>query len=269
MSPLKLIRRNGSAVEQQWDEESPLELSGLTVTYKDKPAIFSVDLKISSNKLVAIVGPNGAGKSTLIRASLGIVPRVSGSVKIYGKEFKENRHRIAYVPQRASVDWDFPANVIDIVMMGYYKKVGFFDFMGTKHRKLAMECLERVSMQDFAGRQIGQLSGGQQQRVFLARALAQNADLYFLDEPFAGVDAATEKAIISVLNEIKDNGCTVLCVHHDLSTVKNYFEEVVFINVRKIAHGPVQTTFTEENLQATYCGRLASNQINDLQLSNG
>lgn len=267
MSQLELIAENG-VISPSLDENSPMAIQGLTVSYGEKPAIFSVDFNIPAEKMVAIIGPNGAGKSTLIKASLGIVPRLSGKVSVFGSPFEKARNRIAYVPQRASVDWDFPARVVDVVMMGLYREMGFFRFAGAKQHKKVLECLDRVSMADFANRQIGQLSGGQQQRVFLARALAQNADLYLLDEPFAGVDAATERAIVGVLKDLKAEKRTVVCVHHDLSTVREYFDHVLFINVQKIADGPVETTFNAENLQSTYGGRLAATHIDELKLGS-
>ncbi|MEL7048610.1 MAG: metal ABC transporter ATP-binding protein, partial [Pseudomonadota bacterium] len=198
---------------------------------------------------------------------LGIVPQLSGSISFFGKPLDTVRNRIAYVPQRASVDWDFPTRIIDVIAMGLYGELGMFGRQTQSHRTKAIACLDRVGMADFADRQIGQLSGGQQQRVFLARALAQDADLYLLDEPFAGVDAATEKAIISVLKELKNQGRTVVCVHHDLATVADYFDEVLLINVRKIADGPVATTFTRDNLHATYGGQLATSQLNQVGLA--
>ena len=217
--------------------------------------------------MLAIVGPNGAGKSTLIKAALGIVPRISGDVTVFGRPYAKARHRIAYVPQRASVDWDFPATAIDVVLMGLYRDIGFLRFAGKAHRQRAIECLERVGMAGFADRQIGQLSGGQQQRIFLARALAQDADLYIMDEPFAGVDAATERAIVAVLKALNATGKTIICVHHDLATVADYFDRVLLINGRKIADGPIATAFTAENLQATYGGRLAATQVEELAAS--
>jgi len=244
--------------------DSPLAISGLTVSYGEKPVLFSVDFAAPAGTMVAIIGPNGAGKSTLIKAALGIVPRVSGEVTSFGRPYAEVRHRIAYVPQRASVDWDFPATALDVVIMGLYRDIGFVRFAGRRHRQKAIECLERVGMVGFAQRQIGQLSGGQQQRVFLARALAQDAELYVMDEPFAGVDAATERAIVSVLKELNARGRTIICVHHDLATVRSYFDHVLLLNVRKIADGPVTTAFTAENLQATYGGRLATTQVESL-----
>jgi manganese/zinc/iron transport system ATP- binding protein len=249
------------------NQQSPLAISGLTVSYGDKPVLFSVDFVTPPGSMVAIVGPNGAGKSTLIKAALGIVPRISGEVSAFGRPYAEVRHRIAYVPQRAGVDWDFPATALDVVMMGLYREIGLLRFAGRRHRLKATECLERVGMAGFADRQIGQLSGGQQQRVFLARALAQEAELYVMDEPFAGVDAATERAIVAVLKELNTQGRTLICVHHDLTTVPDYFDHVLLINVRKIAAGPVATAFTPENLQAAYGGRLASTQMASLAAS--
>lgn len=266
MSPPELATIDGHAIGPA-DSASPLSIQGMTVSYGRKPAVFSVDFIVPPESMLAIVGPNGAGKSTLIKAALGIVPPLSGRVTMFGKPFKAQRHRVAYVPQRASVDWDFPARVIDVVMMGLYREMGLLRFAGRPQKARAMDCLDRVAMTDFAERQIGQLSGGQQQRVFLARALAQNADLYLLDEPFAGVDAATERAIVSVLKELKADRRTVVCVHHDLSTVPAYFDHVLLINVHKIADGPVATTFTAENLQSTYGGRLATTHIEELELS--
>ena len=243
---------------------SPLAISGLTVAYGDKPAVVGVDFVVAPGSMTAIVGPNGAGKSTLIKAALGVVPRVSGEVTVFGKPITGERHHLAYVPQRASVDWDFPASALDVALMGLYRDIGWLRFAGRRHKERARECLARVGMEAFADRQIGQLSGGQQQRVFLARALAQDAALYVMDEPFAGVDAATERAIVNVLRELNRGGKTVACVHHDLSTVPDYFDHVILINVRKIADGPVATTFTAENLQATYGGRLALGHLDEI-----
>lgn len=241
--------------------ESPLALTGLSVAYDGKAVLLSVDHVTPPGVMLAIIGPNGAGKSTLIKAALGIVPKVSGTVTLFGQPCRTALPRIAYVPQRASVDWDFPASVLDVVLMGLYREIGPLRFAGKRHHKIAYDCLERVGMSPFADRQIGQLSGGQQQRVFLARALAQNADLYVMDEPFAGVDAGTERAIIAVLKDLNRAGKTILCVHHDLATVRDYFDHVLLLNIRKIADGPVATAFTAANLQATYGGTLAPAQI--------
>ncbi|GMK39320.1 manganese transport system ATP-binding protein MntB [Paenibacillus sp. CCS19] len=235
----------------------PLTIENLSVAYQKKPVLRGVSFTVPEGKLIGIVGPNGAGKSTLIKAALGLLPRLSGDVAIYGKAYKEQRKLVGYVPQRESVDWDFPTNALDVVMMGRYGHLGWFRRPGSAERAIAMECLAKVGMADFADRQISQLSGGQQQRIFLARALAQDAKLYFMDEPFVGVDAATEKAIITLLNELKMQGKTVLVVHHDLATVEEYFDWVMLLNVELIAFGPTEQTFTADNLQQTYGGRLA------------
>jgi len=249
--------------------ESPLAVRGLTVSYGEKPAVFSIDATFPAGAMSAIIGPNGAGKSTLLKACLGVIPRVSGEVAVFGHPVEQARERIAYVPQRASVDWDFPTSALDVVQMGLYRKVGLLGRLTGAHERMARECLDRVGMADFADRQIGQLSGGQQQRVFLARALAQDADLYLLDEPFAGVDAATEKAIIDVLKGLRAEGKAVVAVHHDLATVAAYFDHVFLINVRRIAEGPVAEAFTAETLAATYGGRLATTQIAQLNFAAG
>lgn len=250
-------------------EAPALGIRGMTVSYAEKPAIFSVDADFAAGAMTAIVGPNGAGKSTLLKAALGVIPRLSGEVSVFGTPLEAARARVAYVPQRASVDWDFPTRVIDVVLMGLYRELGLLGRVRASHRAKAEACLARVGMSDFAARQIGQLSGGQQQRVFLARALAQEADLYLLDEPFAGVDAATEAAIIEVLKTLKDQGKSVVAVHHDLATVTRYFDRVLLLNVRKIAAGPVAQAFTAQTLAATYGGRLASAQIDQLRLGDG
>ncbi len=263
---LDIAAEDGRVVTSTIPENAPLAVRGLTVSYGDKPAVFSVDATFTAEKLTGIVGPNGAGKSTLLKACVGVVRPLSGTVLVFGKPLETARRRIAYVPQRASVDWDFPARVIDVVLMGQYRELGLLGRIKPTHKRRALACLDRVGMADFSDRQIGQLSGGQQQRVFLARALAQDADLYLLDEPFAGVDAATEKAIINVLKDLTQGGKSVVCVHHDLATVADYFDDVLLINVRKIAEGPVATTFTSDNLQATYGGRLASAHIDQLRL---
>lgn len=245
---------------------APMSVRGMTVTYGQKPAVFSVDATFEDGAMTAIVGPNGAGKSTLLKAALGIVRPLAGKVAFFGRDLAEARDRIAYVPQRASVDWDFPTRAIDVVTMGLYRELGLLRRVGRPQLARASDCLARVGMEDFADRQIGQLSGGQQQRVFLARALAQNADLYLLDEPFAGVDAATEKAIIDVLKGLKAQGKTVVVVHHDLSTVRDYFDRIVIINTRKVAEGTVEEAFTPAALQSAYGGRLAAAQLDQLAL---
>lgn len=237
--------------------EAVLDIHDMTVAYDRRPVLWNIDLTLSDPGLVAVVGPNGAGKSTLIKAVMGLIPMVEGRVTAWGAPVTQQRRRIGYVPQRESVDWDFPVNVLETVLMGTYGELGWFRRPGARHRQRALECLERVGMQDFARRQIGQLSGGQQQRVFLARALAQEADLYFMDEPMAGVDAATERVIFELLKSLRDAGRTIVVVHHDLRTVAEYFDEVVLLNVRVVASGPVASTFTHEKLQATYGGRLS------------
>lgn len=259
-----LASRDGAITAENNRLSSPLSVRGLTVSYGQKPAVFSVDMTVVPGAMTAIIGPNGAGKSTLLKAALGILTPLAGQTTVFGKPVSQSRERIAYVPQRASVDWDFPTRVIDVVLMGLYGQLGLLGRVRDKHREKAVGCLARVGMEEFALRQIGQLSGGQQQRVFLARALAQDADLYLLDEPFAGVDAATEKAIISVLKALRDAGKTVVAVHHDLSTVPEYFDRVFLINTRRVAEGTVQDAFTEENLQAAYGGRLAGAQMEQL-----
>ncbi|ALS21913.1 MULTISPECIES: metal ABC transporter ATP-binding protein [Paenibacillus] len=235
---------------------SPLVVSNMSVAYQKKPVLRNVTFEAPEGKLIGIVGPNGAGKSTLIKAALGLIPRLAGDVTIYGKPYKDQRMLVGYVPQRESVDWDFPTNALDVVMMGRYGHLGWFKRPGTEEKRIALECLAKVGMTDYADRQISQLSGGQQQRIFLARALAQDAQLYFMDEPFVGVDAATEKAIITLLGELKRQGKTVLVVHHDLATVKEYFDWVMLLNVHIIEFGPTETVFTKPNLQRTYGGKL-------------
>ncbi len=236
---------------------SILDVHDVTVAYHRKPVLWDVDLTLTEPCLLGIVGPNGAGKSTLIKAILGLVPLVSGSVQIFGQPAVSQRKRIGYVPQRESVDWDFPVSVLDVVLMGTYGNLGWFRWPGATEKAWARQCLDMVGLSDLADRQIGQLSGGQQQRTFLARALAQQADIYFMDEPFAGVDAATERAIFALLVELRQQGKTVLVVHHDLRTVPTYFDQVALLNVRLVASGATRGVFTEENLRKTYGGRLA------------
>jgi manganese/zinc/iron transport system ATP- binding protein len=245
---------------------NPLRVRGLTVAYGERPAVFSVDADLPAGEMTAVVGPNGAGKSSFLKGVMGIAPKLAGSVEFFGQPLNKARDRVAYVPQRASVDWEFPARVIDVAMMGLYRRKGLFRLFGRADRDAAMTALARVAMEGFADRQIGMLSGGQQQRVFLARALAQDADLYLLDEPFAGVDAATERAIVDVLRELKAEGRTVLCVHHDLSTVPRYFDRALLLNVRRIAEGPVAEAFTQDTLRAAYGGRLAAAHLAELGL---
>ncbi len=236
--------------------EIPLAIHDLTVAYQRKPVLWDIELNIPEGKLVGVVGPNGAGKSTLLKACLDLVPRSSGWAHIYGVPYRKARHRVAYVPQRESVDWDFPVTALDVVSMGAYRRLGWFRRVSREETARAREALAQVGIAHLADRQISQLSGGQQQRVFLARALMQDADLYLMDEPFAAVDAATEQAIVELLRGLSAAGKTCLVVHHDLATVTTYFDWIVLINMRIVAAGPTNETFTRENLQKTYGGKL-------------
>jgi manganese/zinc/iron transport system ATP- binding protein len=250
------------ATKQMFEErqvnsaDSPLEIHDLTVAYHRKPVLWGIDLVVPAGRLVGIVGPNGAGKSTLIKACMGLLPLSSGWVKIFGQPPKKALVRVGYVPQRESVDWDFPVSVMDVVLMGRYGRLGLLQRPTRQDREVARDCLDKVKMLPYANRQISNLSGGQQQRVFLARALAQESDLYFMDEPFAGVDAATESAIITLLRELRAKGKTLLVVHHDLPTAKDYFDMLLLLNMRVVAFGPTEKVFTNELLQKTYGGRL-------------
>ena len=235
-----------------------VEVTDLTVAYEDKPVLWDVDLEVPPAVLMAVVGPNGAGKTTLIRAVLGLVRPAAGRALVLGKPYAEQRRRVAYVPQRGSVDWDFPTDVLDVVLMGTYGRLGWVRRPGRAERRDALAALEQVGMDGLAHRQISRLSGGQQQRVFLARALVQDADVYFMDEPFQGVDATTERAIVELLRTLRARGRTIVAVHHDLQTVPEYFDQVTLLNVRRIASGPVEEAFTEENLRLTYGGRTAT-----------
>jgi len=235
---------------------SAVDVADLTVAYHDKPVLWDVDLQVPQGVLMAIVGPNGAGKTTFIKAVLGLLRPVAGRTLIFGKPYQQQRRMVGYVPQRGSVDWDFPTSVLDVVMMGRYGRLGWLRRPRREDRELALEALEKVGMARFAERQISQLSGGQQQRTFLARALVQAAQIYFMDEPFQGVDATTERAIVDLLKELRAAGKSVIVVHHDLQTVPEYFDWVMLLNVRRIAAGPVGNVFTEENLRLTYGGRI-------------
>lgn len=228
----------------------------MTIAYHRKPVLWDIDFDAPPSGLIGIIGPNGAGKSTLIKAVLNLVPKASGRVLIYGKPYRSQRHLVGYVPQRESVDWDFPVNALDVVAMGTYGRIGWCRPVTRRHKDAAMESLARVGMADYARRQISQLSGGQQQRVFLARALVQNARIYFMDEPLAGVDAATEKAIITLLHDLRQAGHVVFVVHHDLQTVRDYFDHLILLNMRIVAAGPTMEVFNQENLHKTYGGRL-------------
>jgi manganese/zinc/iron transport system ATP- binding protein len=231
-------------------------VSDLTVAYGERPVLWDIDLTVPPGTLMAIVGPNGAGKTTLIKAILGLLPIAAGQVLIYGRPYKEQRRLVGYVPQRGSVDWDFPTSVLDVVTMGRYGALGWFRRPGRAERDQALDALAQVGMAEYAHRQISQLSGGQQQRTFLARALVQDAQVYFMDEPFQGVDATTERAIVDLLKSLRAAGKTVVVVHHDLQTVPEYFDWVTLLNVRRVASGPVDEVFTEENLRLTYGGRV-------------
>jgi manganese/zinc/iron transport system ATP- binding protein len=234
-----------------------ISVNDLTVAYNEKPVLWDVDFKAPQGSLLAIVGPNGAGKSTLVKAILGLIKPAAGQVLVFDNEYRPQSRLIGYVPQKSSVDWDFPTTVLDVVMMGRYGQLGWFKRPTKDDKNLAIECLEKVGMKDFMHRQISQLSGGQQQRVFIARAFIQDAPIYLMDEPFAGVDAATEKSIITLLRELKQKGKTVICVHHDLQTLKEYFEWIMLLNVRRVALGPVDEVLTHENLKKAYGGKAA------------
>jgi len=237
--------------------EPAVKVEDLTVAYGDKPVLWDVDMEVPPGVLMAIVGPNGAGKTTLIKVVMGLIRPVAGTVSIFGKPYAEMRRLVGYVPQRNSVDWDFPTTVLDTVMMGRYGILGWLRRPGREERELALEALDKVGLGEFAGRQISQLSGGQQQRVFLARAIVQDARIYFMDEPFQGVDATTERAIVALLKEMRAQGRTVVVVHHDLQTVPEYFDWVTLLNVRRIESGPVDRVFTERNLRLAYGGRVS------------
>lgn len=227
-----------------------IEVNSLTVAYDSKPVLSDVDLELPRGMLTAVMGPNGAGKTTLIKAMLGLIPTING--KITFPDINGRKPCIGYVPQSESVDWDFPVSVLDVVTMGCYGRLGWIKRPRKEDKRLAMEMLEKMGMKDFARRQISQLSGGQQQRAFIARALAQKADIYLMDEPFKGVDKATEKSIIELLKELRREGKTVVAVHHDLSTVSDYFDWVTLINIGVVANGEVDKVFTDENLSLTY-----------------
>ena len=250
-------------------ENPVLEVHDLTVTYHKKPVLWDIDVSLPKGSIIGIIGPNGAGKSTLIKSVMGLIPLSSGYIKLFDQSLDDVRSRISYVPQRESVDWDFPASVADVVLMGRYGKLGLFKRPRKADKEIAMDSLKKVGMESFSKRQISQLSGGQQQRVFLARALAQEADLYFMDEPFAGVDAATESAIISLLQEMSEKGKTVVVVHHDLQSAMEYFDWAVLLNMRLVASGPTKEVMTQELLQETYGGRLTLlSEVGDLLQRN-
>ncbi len=235
---------------------APLMVRDVTVAYHRKPVLWNVSLEIPTGSLVGLVGPNGAGKSTLLKTVVDMVPRISGEVSVFGEPYKRVRGQVAYVPQRETVDWDFPATALDVVLMGTYGQLGWFRRAGQAERKLAVEALRKMEIEHLATRQISQLSGGQQQRTFLARALVQQANLYLMDEPFAAVDASTERAIVMLMRELQKQKKTIIVVHHDLHTVPTYFDFIVLLNMRLVAAGPTTEVFTEGNLQKTYGGKL-------------
>lgn len=236
--------------------EIAIEVHDLTVSYRHKPALWNVDFVMPKGVIAGVVGPNGAGKSTLLKSMMGLLPIGSGYIKIFNQDLKEVRSKISYVPQRGSVDWDFPASVMDVVLMGRFQPGRLFNRTSSKDKQIARESLEMVQMLPYANRQISRLSGGQQQRVFIARALAQQAELYLMDEPFAGVDAATEESILKILQQMKAWGKTIVVVHHDLQTVSNYFDWVAMVNTSLIACGNVQDVLNEENITKAYSGKL-------------
>ncbi|MCI5083110.1 MAG: metal ABC transporter ATP-binding protein [Saprospiraceae bacterium] len=233
-----------------------VEFHDLTVSYDKKPVLWNIDMTLPKGALIGIIGPNGAGKSTLIKSAMGLLPLSSGYVRIFDKALDDVRRWVSYVPQRETVDWDFPTSVLDVVLMGRYARLGLLARPKKEDKEIAMNCLQKVGMEAYSKRQISQLSGGQQQRVFLARALAQEADLYFMDEPFAGVDAATESAILEVLQELTAQGKTVIVVHHDLQSAAEFFDWIILLNMRLIASGPIDQVFTNEYLQEAYGGKL-------------
>lgn len=229
-----------------------IEVQHLHVSYYGKEVIHDISFSIDRGRLVGIIGPNGAGKSTLIKAILGLIPKDQGNVKAFGKPMKEVRKKIAYVPQRSQIDWDFPITVRDTVLLGTFPRLGLFRRPKKADRQWAEQCLAKVDMKEFSKRQIGELSGGQQQRVFLARALAQRAELFFLDEPFVGIDVASEKTIIDILKQLRDDGKTVFVVHHDLAKVEDYFDELILLNKKLIQSGPVEDVFQQEFMMEAY-----------------
>ena len=231
----------------------PVSVNDVLKRYGRRTVLDKVSLQVPTG-ITGLVGPNGAGKSTLLKAALGLVPLVGGNVLLFGEPLRQVRKRVGYVPQRETVDWDFPVSVMDVVLMGTYSRVGWFRWPRKSERQLAEQCLERVGLADLARRQIGRLSGGQQQRVFLARALAQQADMYLLDEPMAGVDARSQEQILQVLAELRDRGNLVVVVHHDLRMVREWFDAVALIDRRLVAAGPTQETLSRENVQRTYSG---------------
>ena len=247
----------GPDIREPHEPGLALHVEDLTVSYDDRPALWDIDLNIPPGVMAGVVGPNGAGKSTLLKAVLGLVPLSAGHVRLFGYPYRNQRRRVGYVPQRSSVDWDFPTTAVDVVTMGLYGKLGWLRWPGRRERDLALRALDEVGMEALADRQISELSGGQQQRVFIARALVQQPDILLLDEPMAGVDATTERSIIDILGRLRSEGRTIIVVHHDLQTVQRYFDWLVMLNVRVIAAGPLDAVYTPRNLRRTYGGQVA------------
>ncbi|CAP18192.1 ABC-type Mn/Zn transport system, ATPase component [Candidatus Phytoplasma mali] len=243
-----------------------IDIKDLTVAYESKPVLWDIDLEVPQGVLMAIIGPNGAGKSTLLKTMLNIIPKISGKILFNGQSYKQVYKKISYVPQRNSVDWNFPTTVLDVVLMGRYGHLGWFQRPGKKDKAIALDCLEKVSMTTLKDRQISELSGGQQQRIFLARALAQEGDIYLMDEPFQGVDIKTEKSIIEVLKSLQKQGKTLIVVHHDLDTVPVYFDHVTLINLQKIASGTIAENFNEENIKKTYADNKFQRKVTEVGL---
>lgn len=237
-------------------DKTSIDVHNITVSYSGAPVLWDVDFELPQGILAGIIGPNGSGKTTLLKTIMGIVKPVSGNVRVFQSDIDKVRNRIAYVPQRETVDWQFPISVMEVVLMGRYAGKALFKRTTKADKEIAREALESVGMLSFKDRQISELSGGQQQRVFIARALAQKADLYFMDEPFAGVDMATEKTILEVLLNLKEQGKTVLLVHHDLRTVREYFDYTILLNTRLVASGKTSDVLTEEKLNEAYGARL-------------
>jgi len=235
---------------------SIISVRNLTISYNKRPAIKGINLDLEQGNIIGIIGPNGAGKSTLLKGILGLLPADTGEIKIFGEDVKDSLKKVAYIPQKEQFDWDFPINVSEVVMMGRYPYISIFGYPTSKDRELVAKVLEKVEMSKYAKTQIRNLSGGQQQRIFLARALAQESEIYFLDEPFVGVDAKTEVAIFKLIKELKDAGKTILIVHHDLSKVMDYFDKVILVNQTLVAYGNTEEVFTEELIHKTYGGRL-------------
>lgn len=247
------------------NKEQAIEVHDLTVVYNRKPALWDIDFELPKGELIGIIGPNGSGKSTLIKAIMDIVPKSSGFVTLFNQPIDKVRHKVSYVPQRETVDWDFPTTVIDVVLMGRYSRKSLFKRISSEDKAIAKQALEKVDMYAFKDRQISQLSGGQQQRVFMARALAEQAELYLMDEPFAGVDAATEHSIFKVFQEFRNQGKTMMVVHHDLQSAAKYFDYVILLNTRLIACGKIEDVFTAEYMQEAYGGQLnVLHQVHDI-----